>query len=295
VATYGAPAPGRTWSLTGSYGRWLRDLRSLQGAGVGTVQRIDHATGHLPGFGPGAAPAQVRILGPVTEPQNGQPALRFLDGLGKGDLSDPSLTRNGHSIVLRIDYDQVRILLTGDLNFRSQALLLKHIQGTEFHSHVAKACHHGSEDISSTFLKAMSPLATMISSGDNESYAHPRAKVLGLTGAFGELRTRGSPLKYLDLSEERHVAPLIYSTELSRSIRLFAPYAAFTKTDDLVADAKVESRSGPPKERRRDLDAWLLGDRMVYGLINVRTDGKKIVMAVLKESDASFQVEELTV
>jgi hypothetical protein len=42
-----------------------------------------------------------------------------------------------------------------------------------------------------------------------------------------------------------------------------------------------------------DLKDWLLANRMVYGLIKVRTDGKKIVMAVLKGSEASFQVEEL--
>ncbi|MHC4696530.1 MAG: hypothetical protein ACYTFA_07305 [Planctomycetota bacterium] len=42
-----------------------------------------------------------------------------------------------------------------------------------------------------------------------------------------------------------------------------------------------------------DLKDWLLVKRMVYGLINVRTDEEKIVMAVLKESESSFQVEEL--
>ena len=57
--------------------------------------------------------------------------------------------------MLRIYYGQVRILFTGDLNFRSHALLLKHIPAAEFGCHVAKACHHGSEDISATFLEAM--------------------------------------------------------------------------------------------------------------------------------------------
>jgi hypothetical protein len=33
---------------------------------------------------------------------------------------------------------------------------------------------------------------------------------------------------------------------------------------------------------------------MVYGLINMRTDGRKVVMAVLKESEDSYQVEEFT-
>lgn len=119
-------------------------------------------------------------------------------------------------------------LLTEDLNLKSHALLLKHISPAEFSCHFAKACHHGSEQVSSTFLQAMSPWATMFSSGDNEPYAHPRARALGLTGAFGKVRSRGKN-RYLGLMEDRHVTPLTYSTELSRSIELFRPYAILDK------------------------------------------------------------------
>jgi hypothetical protein len=51
-------------------------------------------------------------------------------------------------------------------------------------------------------------------------------------------------------------------------------------------------RPGPG--RRAQLGEWLPADRMVYGLIKVRTDGKRIVMAVKKEGDSRFQIEELT-
>lgn len=297
VEAFAQPARGRRWALAGAYAAWLGDLRALQGSGVGSLQRVSHRTEHLPGFEPGNAPASVRILGPIEETLARKPVLRYLDGLSAGALKSPSITRNGHSVVLRIDYGDVRILLTGDLNFRSQALLLKHLPAAEFRSHVAKACHHGSEDIASTFLKAMSPLATMISSGDNEKYAHPRARVLGLAGAFSELRSAGRPIEYLGLREERHVTPLIYSTELSRSIRLYEPFGAFDAADKRLRDVRVQARGRTPSAKRRleRLEDWLLGDRMVYGLINVRTDGKRIVIGVMNEGDASFHVEELRV
>jgi hypothetical protein len=297
VDVFGRPTRSRRWSLEGEYARWLHDLSALQGSGVGSLLRVSHRTGHLPGFTPGDGPASVKVLGPVEERLGRKPALRYLDGLSASALRSPSVTRNGHSVVLRIDYGNVRILLTGDLNFRSQALLLKHIPAAEFRSHVAKACHHGSEDIASTFLKAMSPLATMISSGDNEKYAHPRARVLGLAGAFGELRSAGRPVEYLGLREERHVTPLIYSTELSRSIRLFEPSGAFDAADKRIPGAMIQARgrTQSAKGRRERLEDWLLGDRMVYGLINVRTDGKRIVIGVMNEGDSSFHVEELNV
>jgi hypothetical protein len=287
----------RPWRLIGSYGRWLQGLSALEGSGVGGLQRVHRGLGHLPGYAPVDGGASVALLGPVEEQWNGRPALRYLDTAGLSSMKQPSITRNGHSIVLRIDYGRVRILLTGDLNFRSQAVLLKHVPAAEFRCHVVKACHHGSEDISATFLSAMSPWATMISSGDNESYAHPRAKMLGLTGALSTLRPEGGRNRFLDLDEERYVAPLMYSTELSRSIELYDCFAVFDRNDRRVLNASLQAagRTTRADGTRAPYRDWLLGSKMVYGLINVRTDGRRIVLGVLKESEAAFQIEELNV
>jgi len=293
VATYTTRTRARDWALDSSYGRWLQDLEALHGSGVGDLRRVSLATGYLPGFEAGTSPVSVKVLGPVEEKLAGKPVLRYLDTLGAA--RSPSLTRNGHSVVLRVDYGDVRILLTGDLNFRAQALLLANVPAAEFQSQVVKACHHGSEDVSWTFLKAMSPLVTMISSGDNEAYVHPRAKVLGLAGQFGRLRSVGRPREYLGLREDQYVAPLIYSTELSRSIELFDPYAVFDARGKRVLNPEVQARARSRREggRRAKLREWVLGDRMVYGLINMRTDGRRIVMGVLNEGNKRFAVEEL--
>jgi hypothetical protein len=121
--------------------------------------------------------------------------------------------------------------------------------------------------------------------------------MMGLAGAFSELRPDGKRNRFLGLDEERYAAPLMYSTELSRSIELFDCFAVLDRADTRVKSAKLQA-AGRTK-RGEGLSAsyrdWLLGSKMVYGLINVRTDGRRIVLAVLKESEASFQLEELTV
>jgi glyoxylase-like metal-dependent hydrolase (beta-lactamase superfamily II) len=297
VREHASETAARPWRLTGSYGRWLQGLAALEGSGVAGLQRVHRGSGHLPGHAPVDGDASVAVLGPVVERWNGRPALRYLDTAGLSAMKQPTITRNGHSVVLRIDYGRVRILLTGDLNFRSQAVLLKHVPAAEFQCHVAKACHHGSEDVSATFLQAMSPWATMISSGDNESYAHPRAKMLGLTGALNKLRPEGGRNRFLDLDEERYAAPLMYSTELSRSIELYDCFAVFDRDNQPVTRASLQAagrgaRADGPRAPYRN---WLLGAKMVYGLINVRTDGRRIVLGVLKEREAAFQIEELKV
>ncbi len=293
VREYADTSGSRLWKLSGSYGEWLKSLAELEGQGVGSLKRLHHGIGDLPGTD--GQDYTVKILGPFVEALNGKPALRYLDSASKDTMESPSLTRNGQSVVLRIDYGNVRTLLTGDLNFRSHALLLTNIAKEEFSCHVAKACHHGSEDISSTFLRAMSPWATMFSSGDNEAYAHPRARAIGLAGAFGQVRSRGKN-RYLGFEEDKHLTPLIYSTELSRSIELFPPHAIFNSDGLRVEKCELQARGRTQLEGgvRAPMKDWLLARSMVYGLINVRTDGTKVVMGVLKESEDSYQVEELT-
>ena len=111
------------------------------------VRRLSYLDGYLPGYGPGQTRPTIRVLGPVFETFAGQSGLRVLD-------SD-SRTVNGHSVVLRLDYGQARILLTGDLNAGSQALLLSYHSASEFAVDVAKSCHHGSDDVNVEFLKAI--------------------------------------------------------------------------------------------------------------------------------------------
>lgn len=310
VDTYEKPAPGRTWKLSGNWAVILKKLRDHRSGAVTDLKRLSDKSG---GAALAAAPVSVKVLGPIETPvpPTGAPGLRYIDEnatTGFYNLASPSLTRNGQSVVLRIDFGDVRILMTGDLNFRSQALLLKRWPDSEFACHVSKACHHGSDDISWKFLKAMSPIATLFSSGDQETHVHPRALVLGMTGAFAPRLKWNKPQpdgtvktvtqNFAGHSEEELFAPLLNSTELSRSIAMRAGYKAFTRATGPtgshvhteVGDCWLATGATGPFVRLADMRVI---ENLTYGLINIRTDGKTVAIAVLEESakNPAFHVE----
>lgn len=251
-------------------------------------ERLSHSTEYLPGFGPDDGPVAVRVLGPVEAEVDGAPALPKFSG-------DDSISTNGNSVLLRLDYGQARIMLTGDLNMESQRLLLETYTGNrlEFQCDVAKGCHHGSEDVSVEFLKAMRAAATVISSGDAEGHDHPRPRIVAASGATG----------YLHVEEDKIVTPLVYSTELARSTSLGTPVSlhipgASPKTVDGDAIHEVEvtySERLPgaikPREGKRTLDGACVVAGLIYGLVNMRTDGETILLATLNEGKGSWTVK----
>ena len=309
IDSYAKPAPGRSWKLSGNWGTILKKLRDHRGGTVGDVKRLSDQS---PGAALAAVPVSVKVLGPIEDsiPGTGAPGLRYLDENktdGFYNLGSPSLTRNGQSVVLRIDFGDVRILMTGDLNFRSQALLLKRWPESEFACHVGKACHHGSDDISWKFLRAMSPIATLFSSGDQETHVHPRALVLGMTGAFAPRLKWNKPQpdgtvktvtqSFAGHQEEELFAPLLYSTELSRSVAMRAGYKAFTRSGSEGVHVHTEVgncwlATGPTGPFVRLGDTRVV-ENLQYGLINVRTDGKTVAIAVLEETakNPTFHIE----
>ncbi len=151
----------------------------------------------------------IRVLGPVAKKVGGKPALP--------DFGKKSFNTNGHSICLRVDYGKARILLTGDLNTTSMDWLERCFGADRmgaWECDVAKACHHGSHDISYRFLEKMRPAATVISSGDAEGHSHPRPEIVGASAVTGFVN--------VDRDRNRLVTPLIYMTEIERSVSLGA-------------------------------------------------------------------------
>jgi beta-lactamase superfamily II metal-dependent hydrolase len=139
---------------------------------------------------------RVSVLGPITARVNGHDALPWLQDAGH--------TINGHSIVLKLVFGNVRFLLGADLNEPSEERLLAKAKdlGLSLTAEVLKVPHHGSADFSPRMLEAVRPVVSVISSGDESSakeYIHPRA---GLVGALG---------RYSRATVDR---PLVYVTEM---------------------------------------------------------------------------------
>lgn len=132
-----------------------------------------------------------------------------------------------------------------------------------FQVDVAKACHHGSHHFSETFLKSVNPLATVISSGDNENYSHPRPDALGAFGKYG-----------------RGMRPLIFSTEIARSTKEFTEVKKYF--DILEGYKKKIAEASTSKKRKaieKEMDERKDRNVAVYGMITLRTDGEQVIMA----------------
>ena len=268
-------------------GEWAKFMTVVRDHGC-PVTRLTHASGFVPGFEPASGKASIRVLGPVEYTSDGNSVFRSLGG--------NSQNTNGHSILLRLDYGRARILLTGDLNKKSQQLLLDEYEGerNEFLCDVAKGCHHGSDDVSYEFLQAMGAAATIISSGDNEGHAHPRPNIVSASAITG----------HVQIHRDELITPLIYSTEISRSVNVGKPTKLTHKNlvdengqaleiNDLkktkIDYEVVKAGDLKPTKRSKTLAHRLIVDGIVYGLVNVRTNGDRILCAVLNEKKNEWE------
>jgi beta-lactamase superfamily II metal-dependent hydrolase len=261
--------------------KWYPNLlkTAAEGGRVDDIRMLCAKDEFLPGYEKDKE-LVIRVLAPVPDasPEGGR-LLRWFNDEGK--------TKNGHSVVLKLEYGGVKILLGGDLNTPAEEHLLHQYTDRDprpttpqdeqalidearkaFEADVAKACHHGSADFTDLFLRAVNPTATIVSSGDNESYAHPRPDALGAFGKSG----RGS-------------RPLIFSTELARSVTQTTTPSLEIR--DEITRLSVLRDEEDDEAERKNLEAQIekLEDEnrervvTVYGMINLRTDGERLVVA----------------
>jgi competence protein ComEC len=168
-------------------------------------------------------PFKIEALAPFTEKIGNKICYLY--------FKDEGITINGHSVVLKMSFGTRTFLFGGDLNTMSEEYLMRQY-GTKnpFEVDVAKSCHHGSSDFSERFMQLINPYATVISSGDNESFSHPRADAIGCAGKYS-----------------KGIRPLVYSTELARSVNL-------------------------------------KNKEVLFGLINLRSNGREIFISQMKEA-----------
>lgn len=158
--------------------------------------------------------------------------------------------------MLRLKYGDFSYLLAGDLNDQSSRSLMRAAAAgtTELRSEVFKAPHHGSADFSAKFLEAVSPVVSVISSGDEserKEYIHPRATLVGALGKYSRL-------------EE----PLIFVTEM----------VAFFKAEGYLEPEGHKVQGGvlvpDPKARPK----FLAFSRTAFGIVKTRTDGRRLLI-----------------
>lgn len=244
---------------------------------------------YLPGFGPdGESSAQIEVLGPVIERKGKKACLRqFGDKPGDGGFNKGK-TKNGHSILLKLTYGTLRVILGGDLNRPAEDFLLRHYgaiddaaplgkavaEGSKrFGADILKCCHHGSADVTDEFLESVSPFGFVVSSGDEESHVHPRPEVIGLLGKKG-----------------RSDRPLILCTEILRSTPERRTYTTLEKARLAELEAAVQDAATPAERKAAQKAVREFHDKRyrrlvnVYGAINIRTDGQRLVVGFLKET-----------
>jgi beta-lactamase superfamily II metal-dependent hydrolase len=269
----------------------------------GRVDRIEmlstlHGTSEasktwMPGFAPAdGRTTTIEVLGPAPDGTVAAPRLRWFGGTIGSTTKDEGKTKNGHSVILKMTVGNLRVLFGGDLNRPAEDHLLRHYSGigtsqplsaavaaasTRLGADIMKCCHHGATDVTDEFIQAVHPLVYVVSSGDEESHAHPRPDLLGRLGKLG-----------------RGTAPLILCTEILRSTREEGRQEDFTKLRAL--DETIDALpSGPERtaalQERRDLQDHIRRRNVgVYGAITIRSDGANMEISFRLEAPRGKQL-----
>ncbi len=84
---------------------------------------------------------------------------------------------NNGAIVFKLNYKDVSVLFTGDIEKETENILLEN--NTDLKADVLKVAHHGSaSSTTENFLKAVDPKIAVISVGKNNSFGHPAYVVM---------------------------------------------------------------------------------------------------------------------
>lgn len=246
---------------------WKRALLAWSERGALEMQRLEHGMNAAFDF-LAQEGVEVRVLGPLTVEHEGRPALPFLgEPIPKLDRQSgdnaptmrglsASHAVNGHSVILHVTFGRIRLLFAGDLNEPAEQILVaEHDAGRiDLTAEVFKVPHHGSADFSVPFLKAVSPVVSVISSGDEspkKEFIHPRASLVGALSRQGRAEV-----------EE----PLVFVTEL----------AAFFQVEGWVMPDQEGVTHKTQVAKRTD--EFFAFSRRAFGIVKVRTDGERLLV-----------------
>jgi len=117
----------------------------------------------------------VRIIGAGDVLRVGAVTAKVLWPASEEGPNFPS--RNNDSIVLRLQFGEPALLLTGDIEMAGENGMLR--SGEELRADVVKVAHHGSKTSSTAgFIAAARPRFAIISVGQTSIFGHPNGEVV---------------------------------------------------------------------------------------------------------------------
>jgi len=274
----------------GPFKRWGDALSHWEQRGAIVFKRVAHGMDADDLFGFLGPAVEVEIQGPFTSKvtENGQSkhALPFLHDPpksalihleeGTDSLSDDfsvSHTINGQSIAFRLTHGNVRFNFTGDLNQESMALMREKIDLDDLEAEIVKAPHHGSADFDFKALKAMRPVVSLISSGDesaDKEHIHPRATLVSALGKVSRGET--GIVRCTELAA--FFAKRDHSHERPRIAKFYEGDEAITRADL----RKFYSANPRSREDEAALPSFFGFERTNFGIIHIRTDGERVLV-----------------
>ena len=292
VALYDDPRDAPVGEQNLPFKRWGTTLTHWEERRPITFKRVAHGMDANDLFGFLGPAIRVEILGPFTsqvlDPQDGmqKDALPYLHKPPKSALlhleegmnsssGDPSAshTINGHSIAFRLTYGNVRFNFTGDLNHESMALMRERIPLDQLEAEILKAPHHGSAEFDLQALKAMRPVVSLISSGDesaDKEYIHPRATLLAALGKV----SRGDTGIILSTELAAFFAKRDYSHERPLIAKYYAGEEPITRADL----RKFYAATRRTLKEEKALPSFYGFERTNFGIIHIRTDGERVLV-----------------
>ena len=229
----------------------FKDWRTAVTAEGANYQAVDTDMGSID---VGDPVVTLEVLGPKRE----------TDGSYKW-FGDKAHTINGHSVVLRLTFDEVSFMLSGDLNIEgSEHLIADPVLASKMSAHVLKCPHHGSHEFHHSFLENVRPQISTISSGDTPDHGHPRANFIAAIGLAS-----------------RSKRPLVFSTEIA---------ATFVGDGETAAPAEGIAIDGLDFTTTVGNDTARKRFKLLLpGIINVRTNGKELY--AFRRVNAGYQWE----
>lgn len=175
---------------------------------------------------------------------------------------------NSNSVVVRLEYKRLRVLLTGDAEMPTEFRLMRYPQWLP--SHILKVAHHGSHHSSSKkFLSYVRPKFAIVSCGKRNRYGHPHRDALTrlrnaaietyVTARHGHVIARSNGKRLWISTRGRSKAKAIRAVNLPILPRAYGEPLSkkhFAKHSAHAHGGSLYNKQGPPLGQQPERPQW---------------------------------------